>query len=223
MINITIGANQCSGPLCWIDQHEALAVWTGSIASLVVAATAVFMVLLQRWLERVGERQRIANCSMLACHHARGALHVIMDYQRDLYERLRSGGELFINRQWAFDLEVALDTVELALRTDIFDPALVADLASVRAWTKIAIDTSRTATFQNEPKPALDRLQASTTAREQADEGLLRMQKVFLADAAYIWPSRHKAALPARLRQSSHQRNPPFRREGTGRMVQGFS
>ena len=159
----------CSGS--WLDQHEALAVWLGGVASFFVAIVALGVVFLQQFLQRrsdlARDNERVALNSFLAANHARGALLLIDEWQHDLFDRVKTptGGRL--GRQWRFELAVSEETVKLALETEIRDPALVQNVVKVRAWLR---DTLVFVT--RPPEVALHELQFSTNAREQAAQQL---------------------------------------------------
>ncbi len=136
------------------------------------------VVFLQRHIDKARELARLGRDSLNACHHGRSALALIMDYQRDCFDRVQAptGGS---GRPWTFELGVAADALAWTLDADIWDPALVQALTAVLHWTRLARDMT-----EFNPQPALDRLQESTRLREQVDAALLRMQEQFLKMAS---------------------------------------
>lgn len=70
---------------CWFDQHEGAGAWLGAIATFMAACVALLLPFLLRWLDRVDTDRQLAWDSFLAAHHARGALLLIMELQRERF------------------------------------------------------------------------------------------------------------------------------------------
>jgi len=170
--------------VCWFDVHEGLGVWIGSAASLFVGMVALALPFLLRWLDRVSKLQQISLNSFLAVHHARGALLLIMELQRYLYS-LGQTPLNATNRQWEFELGVAQGTLEMAMKSEIRDPAVLPELVAVLGWTKMALGV-----LPLDGADGLFHMQYSTAAREKSAADLLRMQHTFLDNATRLLPRR---------------------------------
>lgn len=179
---------------CWFDQHEGAGAWLGAIATFMAACVALLLPFLLRWLDRVDTDRQLAWDSFLAAHHARGALLLIMELQR---ERFATGQNPLnaTNRQWAFELDVADGTLAFLMEAKLRDPALLPHLVSARAWTQVALQT-----LDLSPADGLFQMQYSTAAREQAASDLLRLQHQFLEFATKTFPRRLRRPRPLPLR-----------------------
>jgi hypothetical protein len=162
--------------------HEALGVWVGAITSVTVALVAVGVVFLQDFVSQQRDRQDKAWRYLVFASGAIGALDLMMEWQKDLYERSRTplGGQQI---NWRFELEYRTEVVRVALAQEILEPALVEHLARIQAWLKDALSV-----LPNDPTPALQHFQASTRGREAAATDLRRMMRPLHKSAVSFWP-----------------------------------
>ncbi len=158
----------------WFDGHEGLGVWVGSLASVIVAAVALGLPFLMRWLDGDARRRNGAATSITAAHHARYALGLIVHFQEECWaivqNPLNKSG-----RQWAFELQIARRTLESAQTLEIGDPGLRRLMIAAQAWMEQAETLV--------PLPAdeaLFQLQYSTGARQAADAELLHHLRHFM-------------------------------------------
>ena len=159
---------------CWFDQHEGAGAWLGAVATFAAVSVALLLPILFRWLDRADENRQVAMDSFLASHHARSALLLIMELQRERY----AIGETPLNtthRQWAFELGVADGALAIAMEAELRDPALLPYLVAARAWAQMALRV-----LDLSPADGLFQMQYSTAAREAASTDLLRLQHQFL-------------------------------------------
>lgn len=172
--------------LCWFDHHEGAGSWLGALATFLAVVVALALPFVMRWLDHVSQIQRVAFSSFMATHHARTALKLIMDLQRELYARGQT--ELnATNRQWEFELQVAHDTMAQAVKPELRDPALLPLLMATQRWIEMAIGV-----LPLSQADGLFQMQYSTAAREKTFDDLLALQLEFLEVSTHLWPPRRK-------------------------------
>lgn len=184
-------------PPIWFDPHEGLGVWLGSIASVFVALVALGLPFLMRWLDKVSQRRKTAANSITAAHHARHALGVILEWQKELYFI----GQNPMNRserRWAFEFQVAARTLTNSLELDFGDPGLQRLAVAALTWSEMALDLTALP-----PDEALFQLQYTTAPREAADAELQRELRHFMLELGE--PLLPRLKFPFRQEQARHR------------------
>lgn len=116
---------------------SSLADWVGAVANLIVVLAAFGVVAIQQRFDRARELGRVGATGLSATANAIAALDLIAEIERTLEDK--PGGSAFNKNGWQFRLEIAADTMRVALGHEHRDPGLIRSLIETQAWVSFVL------------------------------------------------------------------------------------